>query len=482
MFRSARSCFTTRAVAVGAAVTLLAGCAPGHRDRPDHPDHPDHPAHPDRPAAAGKPGATATADALDVQHYGLDLDYAVTTRRLTGTATIDLVARRDLSRVVLNLRGPQTLSVRVDGHEAGFRQGGGKLVITPAVPLTAGVSAVAEIRYRGTMGTPKDANGTPYGWIATPDGAQVLSEPDGAPTWFPAHDVLTDKATYDFRVTVPRGRTAVANGVPAGHHDHGGRTTWTWRARDPMLSYLATVGIGDYDLTRSTGPQGIPIIDAVDRHLTATAAEDTRAALAEQQAVLRFLIGRWGPYPFSAAGAIVDDDRLGYALETQTRPVYATDVDDTTIVHELAHQWFGDSVNIGSWRDIWLNEGFAVYSEWLWEDQAYGEKYGATLDASAADVLALPAGDPIWKVTLADPTRAQLFDRAVYDRGALVLYELRKTIGDQDFWRLARTWAGQRTQTGVSTADFEELAGRISGQDLTGFFRTWLHSAGKPSI
>lgn len=412
---------------------------------------------------------------FDVQHYGLDLDYAVDSRHLTGTATIDLVAGEPLEDVVLDLRGPQVSAVRVDGDPVEFTEDDGTLTVP--VALAAGAHGVLAVDYSHTAGTPRDANGTPFGWIATPDGAQVLSQPDGAPTWFPVHDVLTDKATYDISVTVPAGKTAVANGVPTGRSEGPGTTTWSWHAAEPMVAYLATVGIGDYDLTTTTGPGGLPIVDAVDRDLDPDAAQETRLALAAQPAVLEFLQERWGPYPFSTAGAIVDDDTdPGYALETQTRPLYATDVYDGVVVHELAHQWFGDSVSIATWQDLWLNEGFATYSEWLWAEHSGGDSVRSTADA----LLGLPADDPLWAVTIAAPTRAQYFDRAVYDRGALTLDALRTRIGDEAFWRLARTWTQRHADGNVTTADFERSASEVSGQDLTDFFRTWVHTSGRP--
>jgi aminopeptidase N len=450
-------------LALGLLTGALAGCAPA----PDT-------ATPATEAASGVP--TTTAPAVDVEHYDLALDYAVAERRLTGTATLDVHVAASTPRFTLQLRGPRATSVQVAGVPAEFDQATGDLEITPPEPLRPGGRTTVEITYDGTMGVPEDANGTPYGWVADATGSQVLSEPDGAPTWFPTQDSLTDKATYDFHVTVPRGMTAVANGVLVEHHDEGDRTTWSWSATDPMVAYLATVSTGDYDLTTSAGPGGLPILDAVRRDLDPEAAADAQAALALQPHALDVLTTLWGPYPFAAAGAIVNHDDLGYALETQTRPTYATWVTDTTVVHELAHQWFGNSVGIARWQDIWLNEGFATYSEWLWEEQ----EYGAPTDETAAELLARPEDDPLWDVTIASPTREQLFDRAVYDRGALTLHALRREIGDDAFWRLARTWTATHAGGTVTTEDFERLATEVSGNDLTAFFRTWVHTSGRP--
>jgi aminopeptidase N len=421
----------------------------------------------------------AAIDTIDVERYDLDLVYSVADRLLAGTASLEVIVTDAAAPLTLQLRGPRATAVRVDGAQAQFRQSAGDLVITPAGTVTDGTHLAVQVDYEGTMGTPKDANGTAYGWIATPDGAQVLSQPDGAPTWYPVHDTLTDKASYDIHVSVPQGLTAVANGELTGEKDSGGRTTWSWHAAEPMTAYLATVSIGDYTLTTQTGPGGLPILNAVDRDLDAQTASDITAALELQPTILDFLVRTWGPYPFSTSGAIVDDDRLDYALETQTRPIYASYLDDSTLTHELAHQWFGDSVGIATWQDIWLNEGFATYSEWLWSAE---QSWGQSVQASAEDAAARPADDPFWAVTIAAPTRAQLFDRAVYERGALTLHALRELIGDDAFWAVARAWASSNAGGTVTTAEFEGLATQESGTDLTAFFRTWIHSAGKPDL
>lgn len=448
MHRAARP---LAAVSVLAAV-LLAGCA--------------------GPAAQPSvPGRRA----LDVEHYDLALDYDVPSRHLEGVATLRLAAAAGRDRIDLQLRGPVVSEVTVAGEPARWTQQDGQLRITPERSPAPGTEPEVRIAYAGTAGTPRDANGTPFGFIATGDGAQVLSQPDGAPTWFPSHDVLGDRATYDVRVRVPQGSTAVSNGELLGSTIRDGRTEWSWRAVEPMNAYLLTVAIGDFDLRRSTGPGGLPVLDAVDRDLTPEDRDEAEFALGLQPQALQFLVDQWGPYPFSTAGAIVDDDQQGYALETQTRPLYATTLTDSILVHELAHQWFGNSVGIATWEDLWLNEGFATYSEWLW-----GQEHGVSLDDTARDVLSTPADDELWAPVLAAPTRAQWFGRAAYDRGALTLHALRRTTGDEAFSRLTREWTGGHAGGSASTAEFERLASSVSGQDLSGFFTTWLHTAGRP--
>lgn len=466
----------TRAVAVVVlAATALAGCGaptpgPSSATSPGTDtavvELPPAPAEPQQPDPR-----------IAVTHYDLELDYAVTARRLVGTAVLDVTGVQDTGQMTLALRGPQASDVTVDGAAATFRQDtDGTLRIELGHVLAAGERAAVTVAYAGTMGVPGDANGTPYGWVADQDGSQVLAQPDGAATWFPAHDSLTDKATYDVRITVPRGLTAIANGVLVDSHDDDRGTTWTWRAEDPMAAYLATVSTGDYDLTQASTATGIPVIDAVRRDLDPETAADAEAVLALQPRVLEFLTALWGPYPFSSTGAIINAPDLGYALETQTRPTYATYPSDTTVAHELAHQWFGDSVGIRTWRDIWLNESFATYSEWLWEEHEYGQP----VDDTVAELMDRPADDPFWQVVIAEPDRAHMFDRSVYDRGALTLHALRHRVGDEVFWQIARTWAAEHAGATATTEQFEQHARAVSGTDLRDLFDTWLHSAGRP--
>jgi hypothetical protein len=212
--------------------------------------------------------------------------------------------------------------------------------------------------------------------------------------------------------------------------------------------------------------------------------DNARAALNRAPAALRFLATILGPYPFQQAGGIVDDDPgLGFALENQTRPIYSQvfftlpgEENDSVIVHELAHQWTGDNLALLRWRDIWLNEGFATYMEWLWsEDQGR-----ASVDDIFGFYAGIPARDPFWQLTIGDPGPAHLFDPPVYDRGAMTLHALRGKIGDAAFFRLLKQWTSRHAGGNVTTAQFVALAESISGQPLHAFFHRWLYTDSKP--
>ena len=441
------------------------------------------------PVASAAPGTTTGGDpyfpqagngGYDVAHYGLELAYEPATGRLDGTAVITLIATTDLDSFSLDLRNLTATEVLVDGSPAGFTQepagdtGGGELVVTPAQQLRAGCTHEVTVVYGGVPGQPVDQGGALYGFVSFPDGALVANEPEGASTWYPVNDVPTDKATYDFVITVPEGTTAVANGEPVGAPvTSDGRTTFRWHAEDPMASYLATASIGNYALTTQTGPHGLPILNYVDQDLPAEAAD----GLALQPQMIEFFEGIYGRYPFTSFGAIVDDDSVDYALETQTRPVYSGAPDELTVAHELAHQWVGNSVTPEVWADIWLNEGFATYSEWLWD----AHRGNSTPQQHFDEVMATDAADEFWTVPPGDPGAADLFAEATYSRGAATLHALRGVIGDKWFFSLLRKWTTRNEGGNVTTADFVALAEKVSHQQLDDFFQTWLYTPEKPT-
>jgi aminopeptidase N len=193
--------------------------------------------------------------------------------------------------------------------------------------------------------------------------------------------------------------------------------------------------------------------------------------------MIAFLEETFSLYPFNSSGAIVDDDSVGYALETQTRPVYSRVARESTVVHELAHQWFGNAVSPERWQDIWLNEGWATYAEWLWSEDSGGDPAQASFDA----VMEIPADDPFWDLVIADPGPLGLFQGAVYDRGAATLHALRVKVGDQAFFEAAQEWLERYDDSTGTTEDFEAVYEEVSGQDLDSFFDVWLRTPSKPT-
>jgi aminopeptidase N len=329
------------------------------------------------------------------------------------------------------------------------------------------------IDYAGTPAVVTDPDESIEGWVPTDDGAFVVGEPQGSPAWYPVNDNPRDKATFDFSISVPAGLTAMANGVLVSNQTAAGRTTWVWRETDPMAPYLATATLGRFDLTVST-TSGIPTYVAVDPQLP------KGQVLGKLPAAVDFFTSIYGPYPFNAVGAVVDSAKeVGYALETQTKPVFDRMPDEATLVHEISHMWYGDSVTLTTWPDIWLHEGFATWSEWIWSEHQ-GNKSAAqwfkqlyNTPAQSTTFWTPPPGDP--------GTPALLFNGTIYYRGALTLQALREKIGDDTFFTVLRDWATLNRYGNVTTAQFIDLAEQRSGTDLTHFFDVWLYQPDKPT-
>jgi Peptidase family M1 domain/Peptidase M1 N-terminal domain len=211
---------------------------------------------------------------------------------------------------------------------------------------------------------------------------------------------------------------------------------------------------------------------------------DIDASFSREGEIVDFLSEEFGPYPFATAGGIVDDVELGFALENQTRPIYspvfwAAGQGDIVVVHELAHQWYGDSLAVAAWKHIWLNEGFATYAEWLWSEH---EGLGTAQENFEGLYNAIPADDPFWSVIVGNPGRASLFDFAIYGRGAMTLQQLRLAVGDDDFFEILRRWARSHAGGNVKTGQFIALSERVSGKNLDELFDTWLFTPGKPDV
>jgi hypothetical protein len=650
--------------------------------------------------AAPHPGAAGIGDpdfptdgngGYDVAHYGLNIAYTPKTRHLRGVATITAKATQDLSSFNLDFRGLKVRSARVDGRAAKVRRKGAELTLVPRSYLRRGRSFKAVLAYDGR---PRPINegalGDADGFMPTRDGALIAGEPHSASSWFPVNEHPRDKASYSFRISVPRGLEAIANGELLGVENRGGRSIWRWEAKEPMASYLSTATIGQFDISTRT-VDGRPYLDAIDptllerpkprtgaryavtgiaqpgyqrlmrtidvpaggamlsfwvdhdaqpfadfffveahpvgtddwttlrdrrRHTFSRPAFDCRdalklhpflahylsddgrtcspkgttgtwnastlpaagyehwsvdlsryagrsvelalsyytddafqfsgvavddvvvsgaagstsfeddgdtldgwtvpgapagskpntadwisgtyaqgprsagdvaqAAVAREPEIIGFLASVFGPYPFSTVGSIIDDPLIGFALENQTRPIYSRvffedrgdPESDTVVVHELAHQWAGDLLSVYNWRDIWLNEGFATYAEWLWAERQGRHTAQAEFDERMKDY---PAGSDFWRIDVADPGKAHLFDAPVYQRGAMALHALRRKLGDDAFFALLKEWVRRNAGGNVTTKGFIALAEQVSGQPLDGFFRTWLSAPEKPS-
>ena len=415
------------------------------------------------------------------RHHDLHLDYRVATNRLDATATLTAVANEPLDKVVLDLHGLSVDRVDVDGVRAEkVAVGTHKTTVTPATPIAAGAEFAVHVRYRGAPRPLRSPWGT-LGWEELTDGVIVASQPIGAPSWFPCNDRPDDKATYRIELICEAGYDVVANGELLGRDRTARGTRWTYAVTEPMATYLATVQIGRYRTTTIRGG-AVPVTLHHPADLTAAAKTD----FGRVPEMIDLFTDRFGPYPFAEYGVVVTDDELEIPLEAHGLAVFGRNhVDgehgtDRLIAHELAHQWFGNSVTLGQWRDIWLHEGFACYAEWLWSEHRGGD----TADDLAAQYRAGLLDQP-QDLVVADPGARDMFDDRVYKRGALALHALRRTIGDDAFTAGLRTVTERHRHGTVTTPEvvdaFAAAAGGTPGAVLL-VIGPWIDEPGVPEL
>lgn len=443
-------------------------------------------------AAAGfSPGAPGLGDpyfpdqgnsGYQVENYDISIRHDPAQNEIVGRTVITFRVLSALThQFYVDLKGMTIDEIRLnDAPVTWTREGPSSINVRIPIfgTMFSGAPHQLSVSYHGT---PVSVGARTDGWIRTSDGSLVLGEPNGASTWFPSNDHPSDKATFTLRLTTPQTATAVANGVRVSSRTEsdGWRTT-VWRARDAMVPYAATVAIGDYTVRERTSTvRRLPVIDAVGS-MGGPAVE--AGELDEVDAIIRYFEKLLGVrYPFETLGAIVSSDNLGTALETQTRPVYsrqffsnAADVNATEVIaHEQAHQWFGDQVAIKEWKDLWLNEGFATYLQWLWLDhqqiQTVDQSFNETACSTSAEVWSPPG----------IPDSGNLFSSRVYTRGAMTLHALRQEIGDDAFFQVLHVWASQPPSVSHTTRELITMTEQISGRDLEDFFQTWLYTPGR---
>jgi aminopeptidase N len=479
------------AVVIGLALALVFGAAPASAAHPP------------------TPGAASIGDRLfpglgnggyDVLHYGLDLGYATSdpAQSLDGTATIVARATQSLSRFNLDFAGDSVGAVSVNRKPARWTREGEELVVTPKRPLRYGRLFVVKVsNFTATPTVPNPEDPATVAFFVTPHGSGTAAQPDHAHDIFPSNDHPRDKASFSFRFDVPAGTLAVANGVLTGRRTHGDRTSWRYLQRQPMATQLIQLAVGSYDFVGRGRHRGVFVRDVIAPTLTSL----LEPLLAVELDHLDWMEPRVGRYPFDTYGSFVVDVELGFALETQTLSVYdrvwftelPRGVWDPVMLHELAHQWYGNSVALWEWSDLWLSEGHASWYEFLYAEEKgflvedttdYPDPTGyADFDELMRAVYA--HGDE-WRAQfgpVAQPASADtLFSPNVYHGGALVLYALRQKIGQEAFERLERAWVRRYEGRSASTADFIALASRVARRDLTDFLGDWLYGTTTPPM
>jgi aminopeptidase N len=406
----------------------------------------------------------------DVQRYTLRLALDPAEEFVTGSTQVEAVAAVDgLTQVSLDFIGYTVETVTVGQTAVPSSREGDKLIFDLPTPLAAGEPFTATIVYEGQpVYEPSrylgfiDHLGLSY---PGQNSIFVLSEPDGARYWFPNNDHPRDKATFRFELTVPAGLTAVANGTlletrPAD----GGDTLFIWEHNYPMAPYLALAAVGDYVRLDGASPDGVPLRHYVFPDMV-TQFERTADSTGE---ALDWMSDLFGPYPFEEFGFVTAHVN-GVSLETQTMVLLSDGmVDENTLVHELAHMWFGNWVSLDSWSNMWRNEGFATYISFLWETRDDPE----ALELQMAAIMELVEENG--PVPLNDLPPDSLFGFDSYIRGAALVHSLRLEMGDEPFFAGLRLYMERFGGRTASQADFEAVMEEAAGRSLEEFFVEWL--------
>lgn len=421
----------------------------------------------------------------DTKSYILDITVLdVDTSELEAITTIEAVATQDLSRFNLDFAGFEVTRITVNDEAAEFERKGQELTIIPTQVISKDETFTVAISYRGTP-IPMQSQALPFptGWTVYESGIFVLGEPDGAASYYPVNDHPLDKALYTLIVTVPEPYEVAANGTLIETTNNGDTATYRFEVRDPMASYLTTININDFDTEEMVSENGIPIRN----YYVASLRDDINKPFARQGEMIDYFSELFGPYPFDVYGSLVLDIQYGVALETQTLSIYGSDMVDpddleyaeSVVAHELAHQWFGNSVSVADWSDIWLNEGFASYSEGLWVEYLYGRGgLGEWAMGRYQEVKEYPQYYP----PPGRPAPNNLFNGGVYIRGGLTLHALRLEVGDEAFFEILRTYHERYKFGNAATEDFIQVSEEISGEELDDFFRAWLYDEQVPPL
>ncbi|HXH34683.1 MAG TPA: M1 family metallopeptidase [Plantibacter sp.] len=423
--------------------------------------------------SAGDPYTPSSGNTgYSVSHYELELDYDVDRNGVAATARITAVATERLTRFSLDLHGLRVGKAQVDGAEAKRTHGSGKLTLTPRVAIEDGAAFTVVIRYSGNPKPVRSPWGD-IGWEELEDGVIVASQPCGASSWYPCNDHPSDKAAYRISVTAASAYAVVAPGELVSRVAKASKTTWVYEQREPMAAYLATVQMGRYErfVVNARADAPVPVV----AHLPTDLLPEFRRDFADQVGMIACFERAFGPYPFASYGIVVTDDELEIPLEAQGMSIFGRNhVDgaggsERLIAHELAHQWFGNSLTIAAWKDIWLHEGFACYAEWLWSE----ESGSATADACARAHYAVLRREP-QDLVVGDPGPEAMFDDRVYKRGAIALHAVRVLLGDAAFFDMLHDWVESYRFASVSTDGFIRTAERHAPEPVEALLDAWL--------
>ena len=418
----------------------------------------------------GDPGVDALA-------YDLDLEWAPESRTLTGRESVVFRATADDTEFQLDLGNAlEVSSVSLDGAAVEYDHRGKDLVVTS--PVVQDQRYTLELAYAGTprpaaAPTTRSDFSTVGMTISDRDELWTMQEPYGAYTWYAVNDQPADKALYSFTLTAPSPMVGVANGELLSREEVGDSTVTHWRLDEPAASYLVTMAVGRYVMTEDRSPSGVPIT-----YWTRPGRGGEVRRLRATPKALDWVEQKLGPYPFSTLGILLVDSDSG--METQTmitlgRTEYTTSPE--VLLHEIVHQWYGDEITPTDWRDVWMNEGMAMYLQGVYEAEKSGQSVQSLMNywASFEPRMRRQAGPP----GNYDP--ATFGEGNIYYGPALMWHELRGKVGDATFWRVVRAWPKVREDGNANREQFISWLNEETGRDLSDFYNSWLLDKTSPN-
>ena len=460
------------------AIIVLAGCVPVALTVTPRPD---------APGGKGAPGMgdpyfpTLGNGGYDVQTYTITLEVDPLANTVEGSTFITATATKSLSSFNLDFHDLNLDSVTVNDLQADYSHTGSELTILPAATLQAGQSFTTAIRYYGSPGMITSQAGlSSLGWSHAGNGViNVWGEPDAASSWFPNNNHPRDKAMFRFEITVPDPWVVAATGTLQERLESDGKSTYIWEMDQPMATYLASINIDHYELVTQAGPNEIQIRN----YFPADFPASSRLSFETLPAMIDFFDDFFGPYPFAEYGVVIAGKdglcaQTQIAMETQTLSLHCPSgimTSEQVNAHELAHMWFGDSVSLENWKDIWLKEGFATYADWLWRSKN---------DPTALSAIAQNARNDYFDTaaSIAEPEPNHIYSSESYIGGALVLYALKVEVGEEAFYRVLQTYTDRYKFGNADTDEFMAVAEEVSGRDLSAFFEAWLFSPQLPEL
>ena len=432
---------------------------------------------------------------IDALNYAFELTLSDQTDEIVGRATIDL---RLLADGVQELRldlitasparggsGMTVSAVRVDDVAALFDHSGDALFVTFPSPSREGQRSSVVVEYRGVPET---------GLVIGPNkhGDRTFFSdnwPNKARHWLPTIDHPYDKAMCEFIVRAPEHYQVVSNGLLVEETDLGNGARLThWKQSVPIASWLYVLGAAEFAVQRVGEYRGKEIQTWVYRQDRDAGFYDF--AVPTKQA-LEFYGEYVGPFQYEKL-ANIQSNSVGGGMEAASAILYGDDsvTGERTVrwrnvvIHEIAHQWFGNAVTESDWDDVWLSEGFATYFTLLFIEHAYGrDEFLAGLESSRQRIVAFNQDRPEYTIVhdnLSDMT--QVTTGQIYQKGSWTLHMLRGLMGDEAFWRGIRTYYAAYLNANATTADFQRVMEEASGLELSGFFQQWLLQGGMPAV